>query len=160
MGDALGDEFAERFEGKLQEDTAWARRYREYRRTKLAIRDRPFEPTGEYAALDRLVAGFARDNIKVVIVNNPENPLLLKQYEGSPYYRAHVDFLSGLAEKYSGVRFYNLDHALPPEDFNDWHHVSFIGTVKLGPRYTDFVQQAIRDLGAGCAQGAACSSPQ
>jgi hypothetical protein len=160
MGDAVGEEYVKRFDEELADGSAWAKRFLGYKRAKLSVCNRAFKPTGEYHDLERLVAAFARDGVKVVMVNNPESPLLLRQYEDTPYYRAHVQFLRSLADKYRDVRFYELDHALPPEDFNDWHHVNYIGSIKLGPFYADFVRQALADKSVVCAEGSSskCSS--
>ena len=34
--------------------------------------------------------------------------------------------------------------ALPPEDFNDLMHVTYFGTLKLGPTYARMIADAIR----------------
>ncbi len=146
MGDAVGPAFVDRWTQVLNADTDFGERFRAYREAKLGTCRGPFTPTGEYAELERLVANFSEHGTAVIVVNNPESPLLLAQYRDTPYYRAHVQFLRDLAAKYRDVRFYDLDDALPAEDFNDWHHVNYIGTIKLGPRYAEFIEQAVADL--------------
>lgn len=145
MGDAVGQAYVARWRRLLAGKTAFAERFRAYRREELGVATRRFTPTGEYAMLARLVADLSRHGVAVVLVNNPESPLLFGQYAPSAYYRAHVRFLQSLAERYPGVRFYDLTTALPAEDFNDWHHVNFIGAIKLGPRLAAAVRQAIAD---------------
>ena len=109
----------------------------------MAIRDRPFHPIGEYAEIEGLVKDFTDHGVLVVLVNNPESPLILRDYEDTPYYRSHLAFLAGLAQRYPNVWFDDLRGALPPEDFNDWHHVNFVGQIKLGPVYAQLVRQAL-----------------
>jgi hypothetical protein len=145
MGDAVGPAYVARWQRLLAGRTAFARRFRAYRREELGVAAQRFTSTGEYAELERLVANLSRHGVAVVLINNPESPLLFGQYAPSAYYQAHVRFLRGLAARYPGVRFYDLTTALPAEDFNDWHHVNFIGAIKLGPRFAAVVRQAIAE---------------
>jgi len=140
-----GQEFIDRWWQVISADTPFGREMRGYQREKLSIRDRTFERRGEYVETDRLVANLSRRGTAVVVVNSPESPLILSAYQDTPYYHAHVQFLRELAEKYEGVRFYDLASTLPMEDFNDWHHVNYVGVIKLGPRYAEFTRQAISD---------------
>jgi hypothetical protein len=143
--DATGQEFALRWWQAMSADTPFGQQMRGYQREELSIRDRTFERRGEYVEIERLVANLSRRGTAVIVVNSPESPLILPGYQDTPYYHAHVQFLRELAEKYEGVRFYDLASALPMEDFNDWHHVNFVGVIKLGPRYAEFIRQAIAD---------------
>ncbi|MFQ5667573.1 MAG: hypothetical protein ACE5I7_14270 [Candidatus Binatia bacterium] len=145
MGGAVGQAFVDRWKRTIGGNTAFAKRYRAYRQAELDLCRHTFKPTGEYAAVKRLVAHFSQHGTAVVLVNNPESPLLLKDYQNTPYYQAHVDFFRQLAQSYPHVHFYDLGHALPPEDFNDWHHINYIGTIKLGPFYEAFIQRAVSE---------------
>lgn len=146
MGHETGEKFAERWQEVLQSQTAFGTRFRAYQEAKLRVREETFDGRGEYAAMEQLVADLARRGVVVVLINTPESPWILDDYQDSPYYRAYLQFFQDMARKYSNVRFYDLRNALPPEDFNDWHHVNYIGGIKLGPKYADFVRQAIADL--------------
>jgi hypothetical protein len=145
MGGSVGEEFVDRWRQAVAADTPFGQRMRGYEKEKLAICQQAFEPRGEHAEAERLVAELSRQGTAVVIVNSPESPLILSSYQESAYYRAHVEFLRGLAQKYRGVRFYDLASSLPVEDFNDWDHPSYVGTIKLGPRYAEMARQAIAD---------------
>lgn len=142
MGEATGDAFAARWQEVLNAPTAFGQRFRAYRDAKLQACSQPFEPSGEYAETRRLVAMLAERGVTVILVNTPESPWLLREYENTPYYRAYLHFFEGLAATYPNVRFYDLRDALPPQDFNDWHHPNFVGGIKLGPRYADMLQSA------------------
>ena len=63
-----------------------------------------------------------------MLVNNPESPLLRGLYEDSPYYRSYLD-LPAAAGGAPPARPSSATcaRALPAEDFNDWHHVTYIG---------------------------------
>jgi len=154
MGDQLGDAFAARWQEVLNAPNAFGRRFRAYRDSKLQIRDEAFQPTGEYAEVQRMVASLAERGVTVILVNTPESPWLLREYEGTPYYQAYLQFFEGLATTYPNVRFYDLRAALPPEDFNDWHHPNFVGGIKLGPRYADMLKSARADRQRRAGRGA------
>jgi hypothetical protein len=145
MGDLVGQAFVERWWQVVSADTPFGRQMRAYQREELGIRNRTFEPRGEYAEIERLIADLSRRGTAVVVVNSPESPLILSEYEDTSYYRAHVQFLRKLAGKYRGVLFYDMASALPMEDFNDWHHVNYIGVIKMGTRYAGMIRAALRN---------------
>ncbi len=147
MGDAVGQGYIERWEHELHTDTADARRFRAYEQEELDATRQPFERTEEYAALAQLVANLSRHGVAVVLTNSPDSPLLLRRYEATAYYQRHVAFLRSLAVQYPRVHFEDLASALPAEDFNDWHHVNYIGAIKLGQRYAELIRAAIADPG-------------
>lgn len=147
MGDAVGQGYIDRWEQVVHADTADARRFRGYEQEELDATRQPFEVTQEYAALAQLVAKLSRRGVAVVLTNNPDSPLLLRRYEATAYYQGHVAFLRSLAAQYPRVQFADLASALPAEDFNDWHHVNYIGSIKLGPRYAELIHEAIAAAG-------------
>ena len=143
MGPETGEKFAARWQEVLSSKTAFGTRFRAYQAAKLKIREQAFQPSGEYAEMEQLVSELSRQGVFVILVNTPESPWILNDYQDSPYYRAYLEFFRAMAQKYANVRFYDLRNTLPPEDFNDWHHVNYIGEIKLGPVYADFLRQAI-----------------
>jgi hypothetical protein len=152
MGDAVGDAFVERWDETIRSKSPFAIRYRAYRDAELELASGRFAPTGEYAAVQRLVADLSAHGTSVVVINNPESPLLLEQYNMTPYYRAHVEFLRSLAGQYDRVSFYDLADTLPAEDFNDWHHINYIGTIKLGLIYQRVIAEALSGRTIGSAR--------
>jgi len=143
FGDPGDPRFAARWNEVLQSDSPFAKRFRRYRQVKVAVRDQPFHPAGEYAELERLVRDLSARGVAVVIVNSPESPWILNEYGPSPYYRAYLAFLAELAAQYRDVTFHDLSDVLPAVDFNDWHHVNYVGAAKLGPRYAQFIDEAL-----------------
>ena len=115
-----------------------------YRDAKRAVADRAFEVDAEYAAIVRLAEHFVAAGAEVVLVNTPESPLMLADYEDSPYYDAYRGFFSDLAERLPSTRFVDLSEALEVDDFNDLHHPTFVGAIELGPVYADLVAEALR----------------
>jgi hypothetical protein len=143
MGDALGQGYVERWEEILHADTEEGRRLRSYEKAELDASRQGFQVTQEYAALGQLVAALSHHGVAVVLINSPESPLLLERYRATPYYQGRLRFLRSLAVQYPGVQFHDLGSALPVENFNDWHHTNYVGTITLGPRYAELVRQAI-----------------
>lgn len=142
MGALRGEAYVQRWQETLTEPSAFGRRFRAYRDVKLALREQPFRPQGEYAALRRMVETFTRAGTRVVLVNTPESPLLEGLSE-SPWYQQYLEFFRALQRANPLVRFVDLHDALPAEDLNDWHHVNFIGQVKLGPVFAAVLAEAI-----------------
>lgn len=143
MGGSTGDEFVRRWDEVLNADNEFGRRFRIYRDEKLAIRNRPFVASGEYAEMVRLVTDLSRHGTRVVLVNTPDSPWLLREYQDSAYYAGYLQFFHDLAKQLPNVQFTDLRQALPVEDFNDWHHPSYIGSIKLGPMYAAAVRRAM-----------------
>ncbi|MEO8601636.1 MAG: hypothetical protein ABI629_03565 [bacterium] len=144
MNGEQGDAFVVRWQTLLDADSDFGRRFRAYREAKLAARNEPLTPTGEYAELERLVQGFSERGASVLLINNPESALLRWQYAGDPYYRSYLDFLAGVAARQPHTQFVDLGGVLPIDDFNDWHHVTYIGAIKLGPRYAALLKPLLR----------------
>lgn len=143
MGGATGDDFARRWKETLEGETRFGERFRLYRDAKLELTGQPFVSGGEYEAVRELVEHFRALGSSVIVINTPESPWILDEYRERPYYQGYLGFLRELAASTDGVRFYDWSDALPPEDFNDWHHPSYIGAIKLGSRYADAVTAAL-----------------
>jgi len=143
FGEPMGSEFAVRWEAELHGDSAFARRFRRYRELKVGLRDEPFEADGEYAELEGLVREFSEHGTAVVVVNSPESSWILREYGDGPYYVAYREFFAALSRRYANVSYADLSETLPPQDFNDWHHVNYIGTEKLGPTYAALIEAAV-----------------
>lgn len=143
MHGASGEEFVARWRALLEADTEFGRRFRAYRDSKVAERDTPVQATGEYAELERLVRGFTAEGARVVLINNPESELLRAQYADGPYYRSYLAFLAAVAARNPGVAVHDLGPALAIDEFNDWHHVNYVGAIKLGPTYAALIEDAL-----------------
>jgi len=144
FGEPSAGSLAARWDALLQGDSEFAKRFRRYRELKVAARDQAFPSSGEYGEFEQLVRELSASGTAVVIVNSPESPWILKDYGESPYYHAYRAFFEKLA-RYSGVSFHDLSGVLPAEDFNDWHHVNYVGAVKVGPSYAQFISAAVPD---------------
>lgn len=139
-----GAAFAARWTALLEADNEFGRRFRAYRDAKVAARDTPVAPGGEFAELERLVELLRARGAAVVLVNNPESPLMRNLYEDGAGYRSYVDALQAIAARHPGTEFRDLRAALPAEDFNDWHHVTYIGALKLGPVYAGLARPLVQ----------------
>ena len=155
MGTLRGDAYAEKWNATLAEDTDFGHRFRLYRDVKLGVRDRTFRADGEFIAVRQMVDDFTAANIRVVLVNTPENPLL-EGVTDSAWYQGYLEFFRGLQRDNPLVRFVDLHDTLPAEDLNDWHHVNYIGSAKLGPVFAQVLAEEIaKRQGATEGQGRA-----
>jgi hypothetical protein len=145
MGHHTGAAFVDKWYETLHAETPFAERFRAYRDVKLEETRHPFEPVAEYAELQGMVEEFVAEGIGVVLINTPESPWLLQDYQDSPYYRDYLRFFEDVAGSPS-VLFFDLRDYLPPVDFNDWHHTNYIGTIKLGPIYAHIARTALAKL--------------
>ena len=143
MGGKTGAEFARVWEETLQGDTRFGQRFRLYRDAKLALRDQPFEASAEYEAVSRLVDLFRQRGSQVILINTPESPWILDQYRDGPYYRGYLEFFRALGRS-PNARFEDWSAGLPPEDFNDWHHPNYVGSIKLGERYAALIDETLK----------------
>jgi hypothetical protein len=143
MGGKTGDEFAREWEAILNGDTRFSHRFRVYRDAKLELCEEPFRAAAEYEAVATLVDFFRARGAQVIVINSPESPRILEMYRDAPYYQGYLEFFRNLAATSPGVRFYDWSAALPAEDFNDWHHPNFIGSIKLGQRYSQVIEEVL-----------------
>lgn len=153
MGGATGVAYRERWQAALAGEDDFGRRFRAYRDVKLGLREQPFEPGGEFTALRDMVAQLTAAGVRVVLVNTPESPLL-DGLDTSPYYQAYLDFFRALARDTPNLRFVDLHDALPAEDLNDWHHVNYVGQIKLGPVFAAVLAEEIAAATGGGSQAA------
>jgi hypothetical protein len=145
MHGAQGDEFVARWQALLGADNEFGHRFRAYRDAKVAARDEPVGGGGEYTELERLVELLAARGATVVLVNNPESALMRALYEDSPYYRSYVAFLQQLTARTPRAQFADLRAELPIDDFNDWHHATYVGQIKMGPIYAERLRGVLAD---------------
>jgi hypothetical protein len=146
MGGARGEEFLARWDETLEADTRFGHRFRLYRDAKRAVAERAFVVDAEYEAIGELTAHFTDLGATVILVNTPESPLMLADYGASEYYRAYREYFAQVAADHPGASFVDLSEVLPAEDFNDLHHPNFVGSIKLGPVYTDVIRAALGRL--------------
>lgn len=149
MGGATGADFQRKWDEVFGADTEFAVRFRKYREGKLALKDQPFQVVEEFAEMEKLVQELAQPGTRVVLVNTPENPWILAEYQDGPFYQGYLRFFRDLAARNRRVEFHDLRDALPVEDFNDWHHLTYIGDLKMGPRFAEIARGAVARLEGG-----------
>ncbi len=152
MGALRGPQYAEKWYETLNDQSDFSQRFRKYRDVKLALKDQTFRPQGEYAAVRRMVEEFTRAGTRVILVNTPESPLLEGLSE-SAWYQQYLEFFRTIPRENPLVRFVDLHDALPAEDLNDWHHVNYVGQMKLGPVFAAVLAEEIAKRDATAAGG-------
>ena len=78
------------------------------------------------------------------MVNTPENPLLADVVT-SRFYADYLAYFESIAASDPRISFVDLHDALPPEDLNDWHHLNYIGQLKVGPRLAGALEPVVRE---------------
>ncbi len=91
----------------------------------------------------RVVSALRAANVRVLLVNNPENPLTRVDYEDNAWYAGYVAFFQGLDREDEGVGFADLRDRQPRQHFVDAHHLTYYGVNEMAPLYADLIQQAL-----------------
>ena len=145
MGAKRGPEYEAVWSAALEEQSDFGKRFRLYRDAKLERARQDFEPNWEFAELQEMVRAIAAQGRRVVMVNTPENPLLA-DVVGSRFYADYLAYFESIAASDPRITFVDLHDALPPEDLNDWHHLNYIGQLKLGPRLARALEPVVADV--------------
>ncbi len=152
MGSLRGREYAERWFGMLRADSDFAKRYRLYREAKSERVQQPFEASEEFAELAMMLRGFAAGGRRVVMVNTPESPLL-EGVVDSQFYADYLSFFEGLANSDPRITFVDLHDEVPAEDLNDWHHLNFVGQIRVGTLLARRLDPVVADILREGAEG-------
>lgn len=86
---------------------------------------------------------------RVLIINNPENPLTFEVYGGSRWYRGYLKYLQSLSRENDAVSFVDLKQFLPVNGFSDPHHLTYDGMVRVIPVYARHIITALKAGGVG-----------
>ena len=99
------------------------------------------EWTQNKEALMYIVKKFKENDVPVIIVNMPINPLLSERISNSSYSN-YFDLING-----TNVTHYDLDGFGSPDDFMDSVHMNYDGALKFAPRMADLIiEQVEKDV--------------
>nr|WP_243393305.1 hypothetical protein [Leptospira perolatii] len=101
--------------------------------SKKRISKEKFKPVLHFKYMDLFLKYLRSNQIPVILINNPENPVSLSWYVNSEWYRSHLDYLGQISG--NGVLFLDWKDALRPQDFSDYHHFTFPGMRKMNEKY-------------------------
>lgn len=89
---------------------------------------RPFEPDlPGFRAFESFRKRLAEAGVRLLIVNNPENPISLEWYADSAWYQEYLRYLAtspGSSQRYD---FFDASRLLKMQMFYDYHHLSYYG---------------------------------
>ena len=91
----------------------------------------------------RFVEALRARGVKVLLVNNPENPLTRAAYEDNDWYRGYVSFYRKMAEADDGVTFADLRDRAPMQHFVDAHHLTYPGAEAMTGPYARWIARAL-----------------
>ncbi len=145
---ALSDsEYEQDFHRRVHPDD-WARpergalhQFNRLRLAKLMLHWRAFETIPPVREVESIAAALP-PAVRLLIVNNPENPLTKESYDGSHWYAGYLDFFQKL-ERRPNIRFYDLRNSLPMQHFSDAHHLTYPGLLRMQSEYARIVAQSL-----------------
>lgn len=108
---------------------------------KKKLSNQTFTPWSEFLALKKLAMKLRDNQIRFIVINNPENPIELTQYKDGQWYKGYLEYLSSM-DKEGLIRFYDLKEYLTDvRDFVDPHHLTYKGSVKMTEPYTKIIKE-------------------
>lgn len=111
------------------------------RMAKLQLHWQKFQPILPAEEIRR-IAETLPPQTRLIIVNNPENPLTRETYESSNWYHGYLAYMRKLAKR-PNVDFYDFRDRLPMQNFSDAHHLTFGGLEKMAPLYANAIAKAL-----------------
>ncbi|EOQ87042.1 hypothetical protein LEP1GSC202_0130 [Leptospira yanagawae serovar Saopaulo str. Sao Paulo = ATCC 700523] len=102
---------------------------------KERIRNEKFRPIFHFDYIQKIADHFRNRNISFLLINNPENPISLRWYEGSDWYKDHLQYLQSLES--GSVHFWDIHNALPMQGFSDFHHFTYVGMEQMNSIYAE-----------------------
>ena len=97
------------------------------RETKIKLNQSRFFTWSEMEFIPKIAKILKKNQIKFILINNPENPLELSLYQNGSWYLGYLNFLKNL-QKHQMLRFFNRNTFLKdPRYFMDPHHLTYHG---------------------------------
>lgn len=118
-------------------------RLNDLRKKKELLKRTKFQKWPELHYLERIAKMLKENNIKLVLVNNPENPIELKRYVNTEWYKKYLTYFQGL-DKQGLLEFYDKkDYIKDPRYFIDPHHLTYPGSRKMTEVYKKIILENI-----------------
>jgi hypothetical protein len=110
---------------------------------KALSKEEKFVPWKEFEYLDKIKERLTKEGISFLIINNPENPIELEIYRNSVWYQGYIEYLQSKDDQVNTF-FYDLSQYLTdPRDFLDSHHLSYLGSFKMSPIYSEIFSRHV-----------------
>lgn len=106
--------------------------------SKKKLASQEFIPILHFPYLKKISEEFAKRQIPLLLINNPENPISLDWYKNSLWYEGYLQYLKNLQN--SSVKFIDLKENLRMQDFSDYHHFTYPGMVKMNHIYCEEIR--------------------
>ncbi|MCB1179922.1 MAG: hypothetical protein KDK36_20260, partial [Leptospiraceae bacterium] len=84
---------------------------------KKKISEEKFTIHTQLKYLKKAIEYFEKQKVKVILINNPENPITLGLYKDSRWYKGKLEFLKNLEGNF--VKVFDWKEKLNPQDFSD-----------------------------------------
>ncbi|HNI89491.1 MAG TPA: hypothetical protein PKX55_15140 [Leptospiraceae bacterium] len=141
------EEYKEYFEYRLLSDfehRPGIRYIHALKNAKERLASEKFRPGIHMQYLQKFLESMKQKKIPILLINNPENPLALRWYEDSQWYKDHLDYLVNLSSE-NEIFFFDLKHSLKMQDFSDFHHITFPGMEKMNFIYGDLIAELFKE---------------
>ncbi|TGM51692.1 hypothetical protein EHQ91_16915 [Leptospira biflexa] len=102
---------------------------------KERIRNEKFRPFFHFRYIQKIADHFRNRNVPFLLINNPENPISLRWYEDSEWYKDHLRYLQSMES--GSVHFWDIRDVLPMQGFSDFHHFTYVGMEQMNPIYAE-----------------------
>ena len=100
-----------------------------------------FRPTIHYQYLQKFTGNTSNSSLKVLLINNPENPISLRWYKGSKWYQDQLTYLNNLSSNHT--TFIDLHNFLRPQHFSDFHHLTYPAMEFMNSVYGNYILQQL-----------------
>ncbi len=98
------------------------------------------------------------EGIPLLLVNNPENPLTLEEYDDSRWYRGYLAYYRSLERSHPGsFSFVDLRREGRMQMFLDAHHLTYDGMRRMAFRYGTLVAGALRGCSPSLDDASRCT---
>jgi hypothetical protein len=114
-----------------------------YKDSKNSMKDMQFQPYFQFRYLREFVDYMSKNKVKILLVHSPENLISLNWYKNTKYYNDFMNYFYSL--KNDQVLVEDFVDKLDPQDFSDYHHLTYKGMEKMIPIYTEKILQEFQD---------------
>jgi hypothetical protein len=104
------------------------------RNAKILLSREPFFRTTQLHYLEKAVNAYSSSGMRVLLINNPENPLTLQLYKNSDWYKGYLHFLQSISS--NAVHYLDWNSMLKAQDFSDFHHFTYPAMERMNPIYS------------------------
>jgi hypothetical protein len=101
-----------------------------------------FDPNPQYEYLKKWKDILLNSNSKMLMINNPENPITLDLYSSSNWYKDQLKYILSIQSDY--IKVYDWKDKLSPQGFSDYHHLTYPAMQKITQEYANIIAKELK----------------